>query len=359
MKRFTFLIFQVTISTCMIMTSCIKQNIPPVVNPTNAIVTTLAGVTGYYGGLDTGASITEPTGVAVDASGNVYVADFFNNLIRKISPLGVVTTLAGSRSGGSANGNGMAASFASPQGVGVDKAGNVYVADNGNNLIRKISPSGVVTTLAGTDNPRGGSNNGVGTAASFNGPTGVAVDSAGNVYVADAGNNLIRKISPSGVVTTLAGNGNLNGGSSDGVGTAASFNTPTGVAVDAKGIVYVADAGNNLIRKISPSGIVTTLAGSGAQGSVNSDLGIYASFNGPTGVAVDKEGNVYVADARNNLIRLITPSVFTLAGNGAVGSANGKGSVASFNNPQGVAVDAAGNVYVADTDNGLIRKISQ
>jgi sugar lactone lactonase YvrE len=184
--------------------------------------------------------------VAVDSSGNVYVADYGNNMIRKITSAGVVTTLAGSSTtSGSADGTGTAASFNNPMGVAVDSSGNVYVAD-GNNMIRKITSAGVVTTLAGTI--AGGSANGTGTAASFNNPTGVAVDSSGNVYVADCSNFMIREITSAGVVTTLAGSTTY--GSANGTGTAARFYNPNGVAVDSSGNVYVADYDNNMIRKI-------------------------------------------------------------------------------------------------------------
>jgi sugar lactone lactonase YvrE len=355
MRRFIFFLTPVAMAAAMMIASC-TPNAVSVVNLVQ--VTTLAGDnTGYTNGLNTGTSFKQPSGVATDAAGNVYVADAGNNLIREISPSGVVTTLAG---GGntpfSPNGTGTAASFNFPTGVAVDAAGNVYVADAGNNLIRKISPSRVVTTLAGgSHNPI--SPDGTGTAASFSNPTGVAVDAAGNVYVADADNNLIRKISPSGVVTTLAGILNSNSG-----GLALNLYNPTGVAVDAAGNVYAAEQGNDLIRKISPSGVMTILAGAGncCSGSVNG-VGMAARFASPEGVAVDIAGNVYVADTYNNLVRKISPSgvVTTLAGNGAVGSVNGKGFDASFNYPTGVAVDAEGNVYVADTYNNLIRKISK
>jgi len=267
----------------------------------------------------------------------------------------IVSTLAGSGMVGSTDGTGTAASFYAPTGVAVDAAGNVYVSD-GNNLIRKITPSGVVTTFAGSG--KAGSQNGTGIAASFNGATGVAVDAAGNVYVSD-GNNLIRKITPSGVVTTLAGGGLRLGYVTNGTGTAATFNYPYSLAADAGGNVYVSDQGYYLIRKITPSGVVTTLAGSGGQGDANG-TGTAASFDDPTGVAVDAAGNVYVADDENNLIRKITPSgvVSTFAGSGKAGSENGTGISASFNAPNGVAVDAAGNVYVVDAGNNLIRKIA-
>jgi streptogramin lyase len=213
----------------------------------------------------------------------------------------VVTTLAGSGSAGSTNGTGTAASFNQPYGVAVDASGNVYVAEYAGSLIRKITSGGVVTTLAGSGSA--GADNGTGTAASFYYPVGVAVDASGNVYVADAGNNLIRKITSGGVVTTLAGTGSA--GADNGTGTAASFSNPIGVWVDASGNVYVADEYNNLIRKITSGGVVTTLAGSGSAGAGNG-TGTAASFYSPTGVAVDTSGNVYVADANNNLIRKIT-----------------------------------------------------
>lgn len=321
------------------------------------MVTTFAG-SGAWGaanGIGTSSSFSGPAGVAVDAAGNVYVADLGNDMIRKISPDGAVTTLAGAGAQGSANGTGTSASFFEPMGVAVDAAGNVYVGDQSNNLIRKISPAGVVTTFAGSGVE--GSADGMGTAASFSHPLGLAVDAAGNVYVADCVNNLIRKISPEGMVTTYAGSGTQ--GSANGIGTAASFRGPYGVAVDALGNVYVADNGNYQIRKISPDRLVTTVAGSGTRAWADG-TGTSASFSPPAGVAVDAAGNIYVGDRDNSRIRKISPGgvVITLAGNGTPGSANGTGTSASFYLPQGVAVDAAGNVYVADTRNNLIRKIS-
>jgi sugar lactone lactonase YvrE len=301
------------------------------------------------------ASFVAPVGLAVDSAGNVYVADYGNDEIRKITATGVVTTLAGSGGQGNADGTGSAASFYYPESVAVDSAGNVYVADYGNDEIRKITPADLVTTLAGSGEK--GDTDGSAAAATFNGPEGVAVDTGGNVYVADFGNDAIRKVTPAGVVTTLAGLGTP--GNADGTGSAASFNGPEGVAVDSAGNVYVADYGNNEIRKISSAGVVTTLAGSGAQGKADG-TGSAASFNGPEGVAVDSAGNVYVADSGNNEIRKISSAgvVTTLAGSGAQGNADGIGRGASFDGPEGVAVDSAGNVYVGDEFNNEIRKIT-
>jgi sugar lactone lactonase YvrE len=308
-----------------------------------------------------------PQGVAVDSAGNVYVADTFNNTIRKIDPSGVVSTVAGlAGSAGSADGAGTNARFFRPWGVAVDKAGNVYVADSNNNTIRKMTPCGVVTTLAGLAG-RSGSADGTASAASFNFPESLAVDNAGNVYVADTDNHTIRKITPSGVVSTLAGLAGV-GGTTDGAGSAARFHFPNGVAVDSGGNIIVADSGNSAIRKITPSGVASTLAGLiGTKGSTDG-IGSDARFDYPAGVAVDSGDNIYVADEVGNAsnpygstIRKITPSrvVSTLAGlAGVSGSTDGAGSAARFYFPHGVALDSANNLYVADTFNSTIRKIT-
>ena len=323
----------------------------------SGLVSTFAGSgnAGYGDGTGTGASFSFPVGIAIDGLGNFYVADSYNNRIRKITALGVVSTFAGGGYGPKTNGTGTAASFNNPTGVATDAAGNAYVADKGNNLIRKITPLGEVSTYAGSSAQ--GNTNGTGTAASFNAPSGVATDAAGNVYVADQGNQIIRKITPLGVVTTLAGSGNA--GFADGTGTAASFRFPTGLATDAAGNVYVADQSNQLIRKITPDGVVTTLAGNGAIG-LGDGVGNLASFNNPFGLCTDVTGNVFVADAENNSIRKITPSgvVSTIAGSGTAGLANGVGSAAMFNDPTGVVADGAGNLYVVEYRGNLIRKIS-
>ena len=286
------------------------------------VVTTLAGSTGGFAdGTGAAAKFYYPYGVATDAAGNVYVADTFNNKIRKITQSGEVSTFAGSTYG-FADGIGAAAQFIHPYGVATDNAGNLYVADSGNSKIRKITPAGVVSTLAGSTP---GSVDGVGTIAQFNSPTGVATDAAGNVYVADLNNNKIRKITPAGVVTTLAGSGIY--GFANGTGMVAQFNYPLGVATDAAGNVYVADSNNNKIRKITPMGVVSTLAGSSLGGFADG-TGALAMFKGPIGVATDAAGNVYVGDQLNNRIRKITPAgvVSTLAGRIQQGFADGAGA---------------------------------
>jgi serine/threonine-protein kinase len=326
------------------------------INCVTGQVSALAGSinSGHADGTGAAASFHSPAGLAVDSSGNVYVGDEFNEEIRKITSAGVVTTLAGSTTSGSSDGTGASASFLNPFGVAVDSSGNVYVADLSNSKLRKITPAGVVTTLAGSASP--GHADGPGTSASFNGPVGVAVDSDGNVYVADEANNEIRKITPAGDVTTLAGS--TSSGHADGTGAAASFSNPEGVAVDSSGNVYVADSWNNEIRKITPAGVVTTLAGSTAAGHTDG-TGAAATFNSPVGVAVDSSGNVYVTDGRNNEIRKITPAgeVTTLAGSITGGHADGTSTSATFNQPAGIAVDSSGNVYVADQGNNEIRMI--
>jgi len=314
------------------------------------------GGPGNADGIGAAARFNFPTGVAVDSAGNVYVADNINDTIRKVTAAGVVTTLAGTAGmSGSANGTGAAARFYYPGNVAVDSAGDVYVAEN--HTIRKVTPVGVVTTLAGTAGMTG-SVDGTGAAARFAGPGGVAVDSAGNVYVTD--NQTIRKVTAAGVVTTLAGTaGTL--GSADGTGAAARFNNPTGVAVDSVGNIYVADEGNHTIRKVTASGVVTTLAGTAGTSGSADGTGTDARFYVPTGVAVDSAGNVYVADGNNKTIRKITAAgvVTTLAGTaGMRGSADGIGAAARFDHPTGVVVDSAGNVYVADPGNSTIRKVT-
>ncbi len=318
-------------------------------------VSTLAG-SGYSGFTDatgTAAQFSNPTGIAIDVSGNVYVGDRVNNRIRKITPAGVVSTLAGVNMVGFLDGNGTVAQFSDPNGVAVDASGNVYVGDKNNHRVRKVTPASVVSTFAG--NSTAGYTDGTGTSAQFYSPVGIAVDTTGNVFVADFDNHRIRKITPLGVVSTIAGSGTA--GFADGTGTAAQFNYPAGVAVDASGNIFVADAGNNKIRKITPAGVVSTVAGSTA--GFTNGTGTAAQFNYPTGVAVDAYGNILVADEANNRIRLISPNavVSTLAGS-TIGFTNGIGTAAQFQYPYGVAIDASANVYVADMMNNSIRKIT-
>lgn len=297
-------------------------------------------------------SLTYAEGVAADASGNLYVADMMAHVIRKVTPAGVVTTFAGSGSQGSADGAGTAASFNYPNSLTVDGSGNVYVADTSNNMIRKITPAGVVTTLAGSTSQ--GSTDGTGSAARFWMPSGLATDASGNVYVSDGNNNMIRKITPAGVVTTLAGS--TTSGHADGTGTAASFYSPRGIAVDSAGNVFVADSWNYMVRKITPTGVVTTVAGSTTSGSANG-IGAAATFSSPHGIVVDSSGNLYVTDA--DMIRKITPTaeVSTFAGI-STGSADTDGPIASatFHHLQGITIDASSGVMYG-IESYALRKI--
>ena len=321
------------------------------------VVTTLAGAAGMTGSTDgtgSAARFQLPWGVAVDGAGNAYVTDDYNCTIRKIASGGVVTTLAGAVGMfGEADGTGSAARFRHPSGITVDGAGNVYVADTGNYTIRKITSGGVVTTLAGMAGMFG-TGDGVGSAASFLNPKGVAVDSAGNVYVGD--DATLRKISSGGAVTTLAGTAGLHG-TTDATGSAARFSSLAGVAVDASGNIYVADVNNFSIRKVTSGGVVTTLAG-GTFGTADGTRSA-ARFTALSGVAVDTAGNVYVTD--QYMIRKITSGgvVTTLAGSTdgvhGNGSVDGVGSTARFNTPTDVAADGAGRLYVTDNYNSTIR----
>jgi len=320
--------------------------------------TTIAGSAGKSGSVDaTGSSALFDgiQGVAVDSSGNLYVADSANSTVRKITTAGVVTTLAGlAGSPGTADGTGSSARFKGPSGIAVDGAGNVYVTDPFAQSIRKISPSGVVTTLAGGST---GSADGTGSAAQFNRPSGIAVDGTGNLYVADANNDTIRKVTSAGIVTTLAGNSG-NYGSADGTGASARFSGPNGIAVDGSGNVYVADTFNSTIRKVTSTGVVTTLAGThGATGSADGTGGA-ALFNFPYSIAIDASGNLFVSDSDNDTIRKATSSgvVTTLAGSAATaGYADGIGSGALFSSPYGITVGGNGSIYIGDMGNDVIR----
>jgi hypothetical protein len=352
----------VLLAGCLLATGLIV----PSLQGQNFTFTTIAG--GSQGGVDdvnADAPFHNPAGVAVDGGGNLYVADQANNLIRKISPQGtnwIVTTLAGGAPG-SLDGANSSAQFSGPSGIAVDSFGNLYVADQYNSVIRQMTLSGTnweVTTIAGTAGVTG-SQNGANGGASFSNPTGIAVDGAGNLIVADELNNAIRKITPAGtnwIVTTIAGG---TPGASDGANTAAQFFSPSGVAVDAGGRIFVADQFNNAIRLITPVGtnwVVTTIAGQAVSG-LSDGLGAKAQFYAPLGVAVDSNDNVYVADEVNNAIRILVPSganwvVSTIAG-GAQGRNDGTGTNARFNLPFGVAADAYGDVFVADFQNNAIR----
>ena len=318
-----------------------------------ATVATLAGAAdrkGLTDGSGDAAEFARPMGVAVTADGLIYVADADSHTIRKITAAGVVTTVAGAPGRkGSTDGVGAAARFYYPVGVAVDAGGTLYLTDADNHTIRKIAAAGDVSTVVGMPGSKG-STDGPGATARFNRPSGVAVDATGTLYVADTFNHTIRKVTPAGVVTTWAGVAGHKG-STDGPGAVARFYHPAAVAIDAQGALYVADNGNQTIRKITPSGMVTTLAGTaGRSGSADGE-GASARFHFPVGVAVDARGNVYVADHFNATIRQITAAgrVSTLAGTVLhLGHIDGPGPEARFDGPASIAVDASGTLYVTD-----------
>jgi hypothetical protein len=332
----------------------------------NGAITTFAGIygtTGYAGdnGPATSARFDYPTSVAVDASGSVYLADMDNNAIRKVSQ-GVITTFAGNGTRGYAGDHGppAAAELNHPNGVAVDTLGNVYIADSGNGRIRKVS-NGAIATIAGGASVSFG-DNGPATSAALYQPGGVAVDASGNVYIADTFDNAIRKVS-NGVITTFAGNGTFGYSGDNGPATSAALNEPYGVAVDASGNVYIADTNNTVIRKVS-GGVITTFAGNGRYGySGDSGPAASAQLCAPMGVAVDTAGNVYIADNNCSVIRKVSDGIITtFAGNGTRGYSldSGPATSTALNSPVAVAVDASGNVYIADAgiDNNAIREVS-
>ena len=349
--RFPFLL----IPSLLFMVSCEE---PDEDSPEEATskVTTLAGndLPGMVDGAGADASFHYPCGMVADGNGNLYVADRANHSIRHIDAAGRVTTFAGTGYAGFENGHVSGATFNNPYGLARDAAGNLYVGDTDNHAIRKISREGIVTTLAGGNK---GFSDRDGTVARFNHPHGVAVDQQQNVYVADSHNNRIRMVTADGAVSTIAGNG--NDGFVDGTCMNAEFFVPIGIAMDPAGNLFVGDEGNSSIRKIIPGGEVVTLAGSG-KFSFSDGVGRLAEFNAPGGIALDAAGNLFVADYFNNCIRKVAPSgaVQKIAGTLRKGFADGPSAEAQFYYPFGIAVDPAGTVYVGDQFNHRIRKIS-
>ncbi len=349
-------------ASCLPLLFAFLCSLPLHVHAVSPTFTTLAGsaATGSTNGAGPAAQFSNPQAVATDPGGNIYVADTGNNIIRLISPAGTSSTIAGSPGqAGSTDGSGASARFNQPSGITLDSLTNIYVADYGNHTIRQITPLGVVTTIAGVPGLAGNSN-GVGVAALFFHPMGMAADSGNNLYVADYGNHLIRKITPARTVSTLAGSAG-NAGYTNGVGTAAAFYNPQAVAVDQAGTVYVADTGNAAIRAITLGGSVTLLAGSPGSLGSQDGTGSAALFFQPAGIAINSTTNLLVSDSFNHTIRIITPGgvVTTIAGlPGSAGSADGLGTVARFLGPQGLAVNLAGLIYVADSGNNAIRAMT-
>lgn len=317
------------------------------------------GIAGFVNGVANKAKFYQPSKVIIDPQGNLYVSEEGNNMIRKISIDGIVSTFAGSgKVGKENNSKGALASFNGPSGMAFDKKGNLYVADIFNHQIRKISASGEVSVFAG-NGKRGFANATKALSASFAFPVALAMDLEENLLVVDEGNHAIRKINKQGVVSTLAGTG-ISGFQDNKNGLQASFNQPNGIAIDAFGNIFITDQMNHRIRKINKEGEVSSFAGSGIAGSADNVEGALANFNHPRTITIDKIGNLYVGDVANNKIRKISATgiVTTLAGTGAQGSQDDSlGLRAGFNFPNGIAIDASGKLYIADQLNNKIRTI--
>jgi len=330
------------------------------------VITTIAGTDWIYRG-DTGPALNAPLGqiwgVALDAAGNLFAADIGNHLVVRISPNGVLTAVAGngvaafSGDGGSAT----SASLSYPMAAVFDATGNLYIGDRDNSRIRKVSPNGTITTVAGSGVAGFSGDGGPATLARLRAPSGVAVDSAGNLYVSDGGDNRIRKVRPGGIIATVAGNGAAGFSGDGGPASAASLNWPQGLALDAAGNLYIADRGNSRIREVNvASGIITTVAGAGRGYSGDGGPATAAKLITPAGVAVDSDGSIYIADFDAYAIRRVNPqgTITTVAGGNGNGFSGdgGPATKAKLNWPRALAFDAAGNLFIGE--NPRIRKVS-
>ena len=316
------------------------------------------------GDLATKASMISPFSVAVDSSGNVYIAELGDSRIRKVDSKGNISTVAGNGKLGFAGDGGPAASaqLNSPTGVAVDSSGNLYIADSLNCRVRKMASGGAISTVAGNGLLSSSGDGGPAVKAQLNTPLGVAVDAAGSQYIADSLNNIVRKVAANGVIAAFAGTGTAGSSGDGGAATSAQLNGPQGVAVDATGNLYIADTQNHRVRKVS-GGNITTVAGSGTAGFAGDGASATgAQLNAPFGVAVDASGNLYIAEFSNNRVRKVDSkgNITTAAGNGVAGYSGDSGAAmnAQLNGPQGVAVDAAGNLYIADTGNNRVRLVT-
>jgi sugar lactone lactonase YvrE len=332
------------------------------------IIRTFAGngITGYTdsGGVITAAEFNHPWGLAL-ASGNMYIADYINSAIRKISPSGVISTYAGNTTNGFYGDGGQAtdAMLRRPSGIAADAAGNIFIADMSDNRIRRVDTAGIITTIAGNGLIGYTGDGGAATNASLNGPAGIAFDAIGNLYIADSGNNVIRKINPAGTITTFAGTG-ANGYTGDGgPAYAATLSGPLGITTDPSGNLFIADYLNNVLRKINPSAVISTIAGTGLAGySGDGGPATDATLYHPSSITLDKTGAIYFTDEGNNMLRMINTGghIFLLAGNGTAGYSGdgGLGINAQMFKPMGVVVDSNRNLYIADFINSVIRTIN-
>ena len=325
------------------------------------------GTSGYTGdgAAATSAKLSSPGSSCADAAGNLYIADKNNHVIRKVGTDGVISTIVGTGTAGNTGDGGPAnaATISAPLSVKVDAAGNLFIADFGNSRIRKVTPAGIISTVAGTTNGFAG-DGGAATAAQINNPTDVGVDAAGNIYICDYGNNKIRKVTTTGIISTLAGS--TAGFSGDGgPATAAEFNSPNGIHVDASGNVLVADLNNNRVREVSTSGMIQTIAGNDTAGySGDGGAATAAKLRRPAFITKDSVGNIFFSDLSNHVVRRISTTgiITTIAGNNAAGSGytgdGGPATEAQLNQPTGVNFDAMGNFYITVQGSHAVRKIT-
>jgi gliding motility-associated-like protein len=332
------------------------------------IITTIAGTgtVGFSGdgGQATASELNGPNSLAKDAAGNLYIADYQNNVIRKINTAGIITTIAGNNTAGYSGDGGQAslAELNSPTGLLVDNVGNIFICDEGNNGIRKINTSGIITTIAGNHIAGYTGDGGQASLAELNNPTGLALDVIGNIYVADVANQVIRKINTAGIITTVAGNNTAGFSGDGGQATAAQLNLPFYMAIDAANNIYIADGLNNVIRKVNTTGIISTFAGNHIAGySGDGGNATSAELTRPEGVAIDSVNNVYIGDWNNHVIRKVHTSgiISTIAGTGIAGYSGdgGMATSAQLNHPLGIMLDGC-QLYFADQDNNRIRQVN-
>lgn len=337
------------------------------------VLTVLAGngVMGYSGdgGLASNAELSLPSGLAVDSSGDVYIASAGNNVVREVvASTGDIKTVAGNGTAGYTGDGGSptSAELNAPQGVALDSAGDLFIADTGNNVIREIPSSGAtIQTVAGNGTAGYTGDGAAATSAELRGPVSVFADPSGNLFIADRGNNVIREVVASTkAIKTVAGNGTAGATGDGGAATQAELNAPSGVALDGAGNIYISDTNNNIVRKVTvANGNIQTIAGNGIGGySGDGGAAIYAELNIPKGLYVDSSGNVFIADSGNALIREVVAlngTIHSFAGDGTLGlSGDGSSPIdASLNSPTGVALDGVGDIYIADSKNNVVREV--
>ncbi len=333
------------------------------------IITTIAGTgaSGYSGdgGQATSAKFALLNGLTFDAAGNLYIVDGQYSCVRKVNTAGIISTFVGNGTSGYSGDGGQAtaAELSDPTLLAFDAIGNLYIADRANGLIRKITTAGVISTVAGNGTLGYSGDGGQAILAELNAPTGIAIDVFGNLYIADDQNSRIRKVNTAGIITTIAGNGTMGFSGDGGQATAAELSDPWGIIFDAAGNLYITDAGTSVIRKVNTAGIISTVAGNGTIGfSGDGGQATATELNQPVGIILDASGNLYFADNQNSRIRMINTSgiISTIVGNGTAGYSGdgGQATSAKINRPWGITFDAVGNLYIADEGNNVVRKVT-